>query len=115
MIFRDHQLADYHLELEHAIDARSQGNEGMSRVCARRAAGILIGEYLSQRGYPMLSHSVYERLALFNSLPDLNEKCREVAGHFLIKVSHDRNLPQGVDLIQDVIFLEKCLLGIPNQ
>ncbi len=24
------------------------GNEGMARVCARRAAGIIIGEYLNR-------------------------------------------------------------------
>ncbi len=115
MIFKDQHLTDYQLELEHAVEARSQGNEGMSRVCARRAVGILVGEYLNRRGYGELPHSAYERLTLFSSLPEIDERCRVVAGHFLLKVDRNRNLPEEVDLIQDLIFLEKYILRFPNQ
>ena len=31
-------------EIERAIAARMAGNEGMARVCARRAVGIILGD-----------------------------------------------------------------------
>ena len=36
----------YDQEINRAEKARQDGNEGMARVCARRAAGIVVGEYL---------------------------------------------------------------------
>ena len=36
-------------EFEKAEQARRRGNEGQARVCARRAAGIAIREYLTWR------------------------------------------------------------------
>ena len=61
----------YNYEIEHAISARKNGNEGMARVCARRAAGIIIGEYLNRLGYSNLTHSAYARLTLFYKLPEI--------------------------------------------
>jgi hypothetical protein len=101
---------EYENEISRAIGARSDGNEGMARVCARRAAGIIIGEYLSRRGHKNLKASVYSRLLLFNSLPYMDEAVKEIAGHFLLKVNHDRTLPVDVDLISEAERLAKILL-----
>lgn len=105
---------EYKREIERAILARSDGNEGMARVCARRAAGIILGEYLTQLGYSNLSNSVYNRLSLFNNLPEVDEKYKEIANHFLIKVNRDHNLPMKVDLISDVIWLKENLIKDNN-
>ncbi len=101
---------DYDKEIRHAISARTQGNEGMARVCARRAAGIVIAEYLSRRGYKNINPSAFARLKLFNTLPDIDERVRIVASHFILKVSYNRNLPGNIDLINEAMWMKKTLL-----
>jgi hypothetical protein len=103
--------AEFKKEIERALLARSDGNEGMARVCARRAAGIIIGEYLNRHGYPILSNNAYERLSVFHGLPDVDKKYKEIANHFLMKVNLDHNLPMKADLISDVIWLKENLLN----
>ncbi len=105
---------EYQKEIEHAVQARSNGNEGMARVCARRAAGIIIGEYLIRKGFTNLTHSAYDRITKFSDLPDVNQYCKEIAGHFLLKVNPDHELPLNADLIDEAIWLERTLLDNPN-
>ena len=101
---------EYLKEIEHANSARKIGNEGMARVCARRAAGIVIGEYLSRQGYTNLSNSTFERISIFVTLPGMDDNNRDIASHFLVKVNADRNLPIDADLISDTQWLVKNLL-----
>lgn len=101
---------EYKKEIDHAILARSDGNEGMARVCARRAAGIIIGEYLKRLGYYGLSNSAYDRLSLFINDPNVKQKYKDIANHFLMKVNPNRNLPMNADLINEAIWLENTLL-----
>jgi len=105
---------EYKQEIERAILSRADGNEGMARVCARRAAGIIIGEYLNRLGYSAMSNSAYDRLSLFNNLPNVEEKYKEIARHFLLKVTRDHNLPMKADLINDVIWLKENLIKSNN-
>jgi hypothetical protein len=107
-------VEDYQKEIEHAEQARASGNEGMARVCARRAAGIVIGEYLTRHGYSAATHSAYERVKLFCSLPDVQQGDKDMAGHFLLRVSKDGGFAEGIDLINDVKILEKALLAHIN-
>ena len=101
---------EYEHEIEHAISARTDGNEGMARVCARRAASIIIGEYLIRRGYTNQSNSAFERISIFLSTPDVDDHYREIANHFLLKVNANHNLPIDADLISDAQWLVKNLL-----
>jgi hypothetical protein len=103
-------MVEYQKEITTAVSARTNGNEGMARVCARRAAGIIIGEYLFRRGYTNLSKSVFDRMSIFNSLPNTDNRCKEIASHFLLKVNPDHNLPIEADLIDEVQWLAKNLL-----
>ena len=112
MISKTDWQAEYKQEIEHALMARSTKNEGMARVCARRAAGIVIGEYLIRQGFSGLKNSAYDRLTLFARLEEVDERCKEVAGHFLLKVGQDHRLGENIDLIQDIIWLKGKLL--PN-
>jgi hypothetical protein len=107
--------AEYQLELEHALAARAGGNEGMARVCARRATSVIIGEYLQRLGYSNLSNSIYERIAIFNSLPNLDLRCKEIVNHMLIKVNPDHALPMEADLIAEVKWLAKTLLFVSGE
>jgi hypothetical protein len=102
---------EYKTEIEHAVQARLGGNEGMARVCARRAAGIVIGEYLHRHGYLHLTTSAYDRLTLFSSLPEIDQLNKQIADHLLTKVDHDRKLPLDIDLVSEVMWLKKSLLN----
>lgn len=102
--------SEYEKEIKQALSARANGNEGKSRVCARRAAAIIIGEYLLRRGYKRLNPSAYERLSLFNSLPDVDDHVKVITNHFLLKVDHERKLPVDIDLIDEARWMLKNLL-----
>ena len=83
----------------------------MARVCARRAAGIVVGEYLHRRGITGLSSSIYHLLAIFNDLPEVDDAIKRVGKHFLMNVNHEHNLPVNTDLIQDAAWLKNVLLA----
>lgn len=65
-------------ELETADAARARSNEGMARVCARRAAGWAAEAYLQQRGQSLSSPSVLEQMRHLVKVgelqPELNDK-----------------------------------------
>ena len=101
----------FNSEIQKAFLARNSGNEGKARVCARRAVGIAIGEYLHRIQIPDPGNSAYERLVLFNSLPFIAESLKEISAHFLIRVTPDHDLPIEADLIQEAIYLKDKLLN----
>lgn len=98
-------------EIQLALDARASGNEGKARVCARRAASIVAGRYLSLQGIQTLGMSSYEILKLLNSLPDTSDSIRKTTGHLILRVDKDFNLPTEVDLISDAKNLVVELFG----
>lgn len=97
-------------ELSRAEDSRSQGNEGMARVCARRAAGIILGEYFS-RNRETAPNSAYARLQYIQAKTKNNSKLYAVLGHFLIRITPEHQLPVEADLIADARWLADELLG----
>ncbi len=84
----------------------------MARVCARRAAGIVVGEYLRLSGYPSSGPSVYESIKYLVDLPDTTRQIKEVANHFLISVDKNHHLPQNIDLLADAEWLAIELIGL---
>lgn len=101
-------------ELETAAVARSRGNEGMARVCARRAAGIAVGEYLTRLGYEVHTPSVIARLRFLLSLPNIPSGIHEVAEHFLLHIDEQHKLPIEADLVAEARWLVTALLGNLN-
>jgi len=97
-------------EIQRAQVARTADNEGMARVCARRAAGIVIGEYLNRQGDKFSNPSAYERLKYLLSQPDISPRVRDVAANFLIRVTPNHTLPIDVDLIADAYLLKNLLI-----
>ncbi len=97
-------------ELQKAISARAEGNEGMARVCARRAAGIVIGEYLARQRISFTKPSAYDRLRFLLTLPGLSPGVKEVIHHFLLRINPERSLPVQVDLIAEVSWLKDALI-----
>jgi hypothetical protein len=110
MILKGTWKVDYTREVERAKTARAEGNEGMARVCARRAAGIVIGEYLNRRGLAEVDNSAYKRLFKFVGLTEVDDRFKQVCNHFLMKVNPEHKLPGEADLIGEVTWLEQALL-----
>ena len=98
-------------EIHHAEEARAAGNEGMARVCARRAAGIAIGEHLRRQGLPTGGPSAYEHLRNLRLDPRLPPDLVESVEHLLLRVTSEHNLPVQADLIADARRLSEELLG----
>ncbi len=102
-------LANFEGEIQKAIEARASGNEGKARVCARRAAGIAIGEYFSQHDYPSPGSAI-KRLETFHDLPGIPSQIKVVVDHLLAHVDQEHNLPPSIDLIAETKWLIRALM-----
>lgn len=98
-------------ELNLAEISRQQGNEGKARVCARRAAGHVVGEYLRRQGLQVDSMNALTRIKETIALPELPDETNATLEHFLIHTTPEFKLPIDVDLIDDVRFLAHELLN----
>ncbi len=96
----DHQ-SEINLELERAHQARSQGNEGRARVCARRAAGIAARVYLERHQQAVRSPSAYDVLKLLAEETSLPPDLRQAATLLTLRVDEQFKLPAEVDLIAE--------------
>ena len=97
-------------EFEKAEQARARGNEGQARVCARRAAGIAIREYLTRRGVRPPSVSAYDLLNLLKEDPDLSPDLKRIADHLTLRVTEEFKLPVNADLVAEARTFCKNLL-----
>src|SRR6266496_4918890 len=88
-------------EFEKAEQARARGNEGQARVCARRAAGIAIREYLTRRGIHPPSVSAYDLLNLIKDDPHLSADLKLIADHLTLRVTEEFKLPVNADLVAE--------------
>jgi HEPN domain-containing protein len=102
-------------ELEKALQARERGNEGQARVCARRAAGIAVREYLSRRGIRPPSTSAYDLLHLIQADPHLPVDLKQIADHLTVRVTKEFKLPVDVDLVAEAgTFCDRLLKSNPQ-
>lgn len=89
------------IEFQRAEQARSKGNEGQARVCARRAAGIAIRDYLTRKGTPLPSRSAHDLLAFIKEAAPLPPDLERVADHLTLRVTEEFNLPVEADLVAE--------------
>ena len=94
-------MNNYIKELEQAQKAREQGNEGQARVCARRAAGIAIKDYLARKGIQPASVSAYDLLNYMKGEALLPSDLKLVAEHLTVRVTEEFKLPIDADLIAE--------------
>ena len=92
--------AEWNSELDAARAARAGGNEGRARVCARRAAGIVIREWLRRQGRPAAGASAYELLRDLSEREDLSAQARAAAVALTERVDETFHLPRDADLIE---------------
>ncbi len=88
-------------EFDKAQQARVNRNEGQARVCARRAAGIAIREYLTRKGTQVPSMSAYDLLNLLKEDADLPSDMRLLVDHLTVRVTEEFQLPFDADLIAE--------------
>lgn len=102
--------AEINAELYKANQARARGNEGQARVCARRAAGIVIREYLTRNGLRPPSTSAMDLLNLIKNDPHLPPDLKLIADHLTLRVTGEFKLPIQADLIAEAqTFCEELL------
>ncbi len=92
---------DLQKEFEKAQQARINKNEGQARVCARRAAGIAIREYLTRQGTKVPSMSAYDLLNLLKEDPLIPADMQLIVDHLTIRVTEEFELPFDADLIAE--------------
>ena len=97
-------------EFSKAQQARISKNEGQARVCARRAAGIAIREYLTRRGTHISSTSAYDLLNLLKEDALLPPDLKLIADHLTLRVTEEFKLPVEADLIAEARILCEWLL-----
>ena len=97
-------------ELQLAADARARNNEGRARVCARRAAGIAVREYLARRSIKTGSPSAYDLLKTLAGMPDIPAGARSASQYLTLRVDEEFKLPAAVDLIHEARALCEQLL-----
>ncbi len=97
-------------EFEGAERARANSNEGQARVCARRAAGIAIRDYLTRRGIRPPSASAYDLLNLLKEDPLLPPDLKRAADHLTLRVTEEFKLPVEADLVAEARQLCEWLL-----
>ncbi len=99
------------LELAQAERARQRGNEGMARVCARRAAGHVIRRYFESQGKPPPAAGAYQLLRVLREEIGISARVQQVAHQFTLPITFEHELPVEADLIADVRWLAQELLG----
>ena len=88
-------------EFQMAADARAAQNEGKARVCARRAAGVAIREYLNRQGIEPPSTSAYDLLKFLDELNETPTDLRQATVYLRLRVTEEFRLPVDVDLIAE--------------
>lgn len=101
-----------------AEEARARGNEGMARVCARRAAGWAAEAYLQDRGIDLQTTSVLEQLRGVLRQGSLSPRAQTIIGNLLMPkkkddLESDSYFPQDVDLIIEARELVQLLFADP--
>jgi hypothetical protein len=98
-------------EFEKAQQARISKNEGQTRVCARRAAGIAIREYLTRKETRVPSMSAYDLLNLLKEETGLPPEMLLITDHLTLRVTEEFELPVQADLIAEARILCDWLLN----
>ncbi|MBT3322298.1 MAG: hypothetical protein HN392_08425 [Anaerolineae bacterium] len=88
-------------EFAMAQDALNVNNQGKMRVCARRAAGISIREYLLKREITPPSISAYDLLKFLDEMDGTSPDLRLASAHLRLRVTEEFRLPLDVDLLAE--------------
>lgn len=88
-------------ELLLAKQSRLEGNEGRARVCARRAAGAAVKEYLQKKGITQKQENAIQSLLILGQMEMVPTRVQMAVELLVQRVNSDYSLPPEVDLIQE--------------
>ncbi len=111
-MFREEFVRKIEAEMLAARQARTSGNEGRARVCARRAAGHAIRGYREAIGLTNRDHSAYFLLHWIASLADVDHALRASAERLAARVTPEHELPHPQDPLADADLLTEGLLQL---
>jgi len=92
-------------EMRLAVKARLRGNEGMARVCARRAAGWAIGAWVAESALHATNGSAWSNLRTVATDVNQPSPVRLAAEHLSVRVNTEHTLPANADLLEDAKLL----------
>jgi len=88
-------------ELLLAKQSRSEGNEGRARVCARRAAGAAVRDFLEKKEITQKPEDAIQSLLIFGQMGELPARVQKAVDSLVQRVNQEHNLPPEVDLIHE--------------
>jgi hypothetical protein len=74
-------------ELARGEQAAAEGNEGMARVCARRAAGWTVQAYLDAQGLEAERPSALDQIKFLRTQAGLDDETRKVLEHMILHLA----------------------------
>ena len=101
-------------ELRQASYWRTKGNEGRSRVCARRAAGWAVGNYRRRSSHVNVDDDAYKHLIWLKDETNKDQQLREAADRLCTKVREDFELPHDEDPVEDARVIIEGLRDLPT-
>lgn len=88
-------------EMGAAEQARSEGNEGRARVCARRAAGLAIDAYFRARGDSLVESNAFSLLRRFHADARIPREWKRFTDTLLTRVEKDYSFPSQADVLAE--------------
>ena len=95
-------------EFAHAERAMASGNEGMARVCARRATGWSIQVWLNNKGIDLGTPSAFDYIQHMREQPDTPDKVMAVLDHMVAKAEHAEGSDEHVFPVDLNTFLDEA-------
>lgn len=91
------------IDVEFSVAGRSQsaGNDGMARVCARRAAGIAITCWMQEKDKGHWGSDAMTQLRALQREPSIPEGVREAAKRLTARVTEQFEAPYSSDPLED--------------
>ena len=99
-------------EIQNARKSQFAGNDGLARVCARRAAGWAIQEYLSQQGQAIDSPSALDHIKYLSSQSGFSDQISQALKHLTIKMEKDSLDEEAYYPIADVDLVSEAILVV---
>jgi hypothetical protein len=99
-------------ELAGARNAAGAGNDGMTRVCARRAAGVAIAWYIAEYPGAVKGTDALSRLKYLAEDPTFPADVREAAQKLITRITDRFQYPFSTDPIADASLITDYFIRI---
>ena len=97
-------------EVARAEEAQREGNAGRARTAARRAANVVLQEYIRRIDPAQKRGTIQENGLRLLHTPHLHPEVYLILRHMLMRVGRDYAWPQDIDLVAEARRLSVLLL-----